>query len=234
LLTRSGPVVGVRTTRIYCRPICRPGRAPRRENCIPFLSAEVAEAEGFRPCKQCRPDIERKAATIRYGVGLTPLGYAFVATTDRGICALLLLESDDPAPGLERLRHDASRALMIEDRATAESILARLTAYLTEGDDCSDLAFDPRGTPFQRRVWEALRKIPRGETRTYAEVAAQISSPGAARAVGAACGANPIGLLIPCHRVVGSGGSLGGYYWGLDRKRALLDLEQQSLVPLEA
>jgi AraC family transcriptional regulator of adaptative response/methylated-DNA-[protein]-cysteine methyltransferase len=234
LPTRSGPVVGVRTTRIYCRPICRPGRAPRPENCIPFLSAEVAEAAGFRPCKQCRPDVVREVPTIRYGVGLTPLGYAFAATTDRGICALLLLESDDPAPGLERLGREVRGAVWIEDRAAAESILARLTAYLYEGDPCFDLAVDPRGTPFQRRVWEALRTIPRGETRTYGEVAAQIGSPGAARAVGAACGANPIGLLIPCHRVVGAGGSLGGYYWGLDRKRELLDLEQRSLVPLGA
>jgi O-6-methylguanine DNA methyltransferase len=161
---------------------------------------------------------------------VTPLGYAFVAMTDRGVCALLLLESDDPAPGLERLRDEVPGAVTIEDRAVAGSILARLTAFLTEGDPCSDLALDPPGTPFQRRVWAALRTIPRGETRTYGEVAAQIGSPSAARAVGAACGANPIGLLVPCHRVVGSGGSLGGYYWGLERKRALLDLERTTLV----
>ncbi len=167
LPTRPGPVVGVRTTRIYCRPICRPGRAPRRENCIPFLSPDVAEAAGFRACKQCRPDVEREVPTIRYGVGVTPLGYAFAARTNRGVCALLLLESDDPAPGLERLRDEVPGAVLIEDRETAGSILARLTAFLIEGDPCSDLALDPRGTPFQRRVWESLRTIPRGETRTY-------------------------------------------------------------------
>src|SRR5512135_666218 len=225
-----GPVVGVRTTRIYCRPVCRPGRAPRRDNCVPFLSPAVARAAGFRPCKQCRPDevsdTEPDAQMIRYGMGETPLGFAFVATTDRGICGLYPLDREDAAPGLGRLRLEFPKAVLIEDHAAVETILARLRGYLYEGDPCSDLPLDPRGTPFQRRVWEALREIPRGETLTYGELAARLGLPGAARAVGAACGANPISLLIPCHRVVRAGGAPGGYYWGLDRKLALLDLER--------
>jgi AraC family transcriptional regulator, regulatory protein of adaptative response / methylated-DNA-[protein]-cysteine methyltransferase len=222
-----GPVVGVRTTRIYCRPVCRPGRAPRRENCVPFLSASVARAAGFRPCKQCRPDAERAALTIRYGMGETPLGFAFVATTDRGICGLYLIDSEDAAPGLVRLRTEFPDAEIFEDLAAVELILSRLCGYLNAGDPCSDLALDPRGTTFQRRVWEALREIPRGETWTYGELAARLGLPGAARAVGAACGANPVSVLIPCHRVVRAGGAMGGNYWGLDRKRALLDLERK-------
>ncbi len=86
-----------------------------------------------------------------------------------------------------------------------------------------------RGTVFRQRVWAALRAIPRGQTRTYGQVAAEVGAPGAARAVGAACGANAVMLLIPCHRVVGAGGSLGGFAAGLDRKRALLELERASI-----
>jgi O-6-methylguanine DNA methyltransferase len=160
-------------------------------------------------------------------MGETPLGFAFVATTDRGICGLYLLDSEDAAPALVRLRTEFPGAELIEDCSAVETILSRLRGYLDEGDPCSDLTLDPRGTTFQRRVWEALRGIPRGETRTYGELAARLGSPGAARAVGAACRANPVSVLIPCHRVVRAGGALGGYYWGLDRKRALLDLERK-------
>jgi AraC family transcriptional regulator of adaptative response/methylated-DNA-[protein]-cysteine methyltransferase len=94
-----------------------------------------------------------------------------------------------------------------------------------------DLPLDIRATSFQRRVWEAIRTIPYGETRTYAEIAAAVGAPAAARAVGQACGANPVSIVIPCHRVVASGGGLGGYGWGLERKRWLLRHEADTPPP---
>ena len=87
---------------------------------------------------------------------------------------------------------------------------------------------DIRGTLFQRRVWQALRRIPAGETRTYAQIAKSIGAPAAVRAVGSACGANPVALLVPCHRAVRTDGGLGGYAWGLERKMKLLELEKKT------
>ena len=137
-----------------------------------------------------------------------------------------MLDDDDPAPSLGRLGAAFTGAEATEDPGSIEPIVARVSALLSDGIPCDDLPLDARGTPFRRRVWDALRAIPRGETRTYGQVAAEIGAEGAARAVGAACGANPVLLLIPCHRVVAAGGSLGGFASGLPLKRALLDLER--------
>lgn len=101
----------------------------------------------------------------------------------------------------------------------------QLDAYFAGGRTFFDLPLAPHGSQFQQRVWAALQEIPYGETKSYGELAARIGSPGAARAVGLANGRNPIGIVIPCHRVIGSNGSLTGYGGGLDKKRALLDLE---------
>jgi O-6-methylguanine DNA methyltransferase len=193
-------------------------------------NAAAARAEGFRPCKQCRPDEAAGSPgppeTIRYGTEPTPFGLAFLALSDRGIAALYLLEGDESAPGLARLRAERPGAELVEDVAAVRSILRGVIAFIY-GDSPAepDLPLDVRGTPFQRRVWDAIRAIPRGETRTYGAVAEELGTPGAARAVGSACGANPVSLLIPCHRVVRAGSGLGGYEWGLDRRSALLDLE---------
>jgi O-6-methylguanine DNA methyltransferase len=154
------------------------------------------------------------------------LGFICAALTDRGICALYLLDADDPAPALARLRADHPATTLVEDQAAVAALLPRVAAYVTEGKDV-DWPLDAPGTTFQKRVWDALRTIPWGETRTYGELARAIGVSGGARAVGAACGANPISLLVPCHRVVASGGALGGYYWGPDRKRALLEMERR-------
>jgi O-6-methylguanine DNA methyltransferase len=199
---------------------------------VPFLDAATAREAGYRPCKQCRPDevggrgLAGPPEPIGFGVGVTPIGLVFVARSDRGICRVDVLDDSEPAPALGRLTRAIAGAGPTEDPAGIRPIVARLSAYLSDGDPCDDLPIDARGTPFQRRVWAALQAIPRGQTRTYGQVAAEIGAAGAARAVGAACGANPLLLLIPCHRVVGSGGSLGGFGAGLDRKRALLDLER--------
>src|SRR5690606_19796588 len=105
----------------------------------------------------------------------------------------------------------------------------QLAAYFAGEASDFDLPLAPRGTPFQQQVWTALRTIPRGETRSYAAIARQIENPDAIRAVGAANGANPIAIIIPCHRVIASDGTLHGYAGGLERKRWLLDLEANSL-----
>lgn len=113
----------------------------------------------------------------------------------------------------------------VEDDAPFAAARDQLTAYFAGERQAFDLPLNPMGTPFQRQVWEALRAIPYGETRSYREIAEQLGRPTASRAVGAANGRNPISVIVPCHRVVGSSGVLTGYAWGLERKRALLDLE---------
>ena len=235
IATDYGPVVGVRTTRIYCRQTCRPGRGPKPENCIPFLNAAVAREAGYRACKQCKPDdsaAPRSAKdstplrSITYGLGVTPIGIVFIAATERGICSLDLLESADPSVSLERLLRRYPGAYVEADTSTADSVVPRLVTYLADGVPIDDIPLDLRGTPFQISVWRTLGTIPRGETMTYRGLALKIGLPaGSARAVGTACGSNPVSLIIPCHRVISTGGGLGGYYWGLDRKRTLLEME---------
>jgi O-6-methylguanine DNA methyltransferase len=115
------------------------------------------------------------------------------------------------------------------DDAALEGWAGALQRNLEGSEPDLDLPLDIRATSFQRRVWEALRAIPYGETRTYGEIAAAVGSPRAARAVGQACGANPVSIIVPCHRVVAEGGKLGGYGWGLERKRWLLDHEAEGM-----
>jgi methylated-DNA-[protein]-cysteine S-methyltransferase len=122
--------------------------------------------------------------------------------------------------------HEPSRVGWEPDDSAFEDVVEQLGAYFAGELTTFDVDLDMVGTEFQRRVWAALRTIPYGETRSYGQIAAQIGSPGAFRAVGLANGRNPIGIIVPCHRVIGSTGSLTGYGGGLDRKRILLDLEK--------
>jgi methylated-DNA-[protein]-cysteine S-methyltransferase len=118
-----------------------------------------------------------------------------------------------------------------DDRAFTDAV-AQLEAYFAGDLMDFSLDLDLVGTPFQRRVWEALLTIPYGETRSYGQIALQIGSPGASRAVGLANGHNPIGIIVPCHRVIGANGSLTGYGGGLERKKNLLDMEKQRVAPV--
>jgi AraC family transcriptional regulator of adaptative response/methylated-DNA-[protein]-cysteine methyltransferase len=163
---------------------------------------------------------------IRYAMTDSPLGRMLVATTDRGLCAVLFADSD-PEGAVELRERFPQAALRRDDENLGETVRDVLTS-LNESRTARTLPFHVRATAFQQRVWTALMAIPRGETRTYAQIAETIGSPKAVRAVGAACGANPIGVLIPCHRAVGSDGKLHGYYWGLHRKRQLLDMEREA------
>jgi AraC family transcriptional regulator of adaptative response/methylated-DNA-[protein]-cysteine methyltransferase len=155
--------------------------------------------------------------TIRYGMTETPLGVLLVAATERGVAAVSL--GDTRRPLETWLSEEFPQATLVRDdegvRPYAEAVLQ------APGTVPLDLA----GTAFQRRVWEELRKIPAGTTRTYSEVAEAIGQPTAVRAVASACARNPAAVVVPCHRVVRRGGGLGGYRWGLDRKQALLDRE---------
>jgi AraC family transcriptional regulator of adaptative response/methylated-DNA-[protein]-cysteine methyltransferase len=161
--------------------------------------------------------------TIRYAVEPCSLGQVLVAATDKGVCAILF---GDSADGLTAdLRQRFPHAALNSGDEDFGRIVASVVAFVEEPRRGLDLPLDIRGTAFQHRVWQELLKVPAGAIATYAEIAQAIGSPKASRAVGAACGANPIAVAVPCHRIVGSGGALTGYAGGLPRKRALLDRE---------
>jgi AraC family transcriptional regulator of adaptative response/methylated-DNA-[protein]-cysteine methyltransferase len=164
-------------------------------------------------------------ALITFAIVESQLGRLLVAMTDRGVCRITL-GSDDVA--MERELHDefAAADVVRDDdalRATVSEVLRRIDGV----EPARDLSVDVQGTAFQLQVWRELTRIPRGETRSYREVAEAVGKPLAARAVGNACGSNPVAIVVPCHRVVASDGGLGGFGWGLDRKRVLLDNEHE-------
>lgn len=160
---------------------------------------------------------------IAYTVADSPLGRMLVAATVRGVCAVRF--GDDESLVAE-LCAEFPRASLVHDADEVEPHVAAVLEHLVGRRLSLDLPLDLAATAFQQRVWEALREIPYGETRTYAQIAELIGQPGAARAVGRACALNPVALAVPCHRVLGSGGKLTGYRWGVERKKILLDHEQ--------
>jgi AraC family transcriptional regulator of adaptative response/methylated-DNA-[protein]-cysteine methyltransferase len=162
-------------------------------------------------------------ATIHFAVGDTSLGAVLVAATGKGVCAIEL--GEDPSALVETLQSRFQKASFIGADTAFEELVARILAQVEHPSARFDLPLDIQGTAFQTRVWEALRRIPLGKTASYAEIAAAIGSPTAARAVAGACAANPVALAVPCHRVVRTGGDLSGYRWGVDRKQALLRRE---------
>jgi AraC family transcriptional regulator of adaptative response/methylated-DNA-[protein]-cysteine methyltransferase len=162
---------------------------------------------------------------IRYALADTPIGRVLVAATDRGICSIRLGGNErDMAAELAR---EFPAATIRRDRNGMSGWVRSLARHLEGREPRLDLPVDVRATAFQWRVYEALRAIPYGETRTYKEVARSIGKPKAARAVGRACATNPVGIIIPCHRVVREGGGLGGYAWGLGLKKQLLESERR-------
>ena len=168
-----------------------------------------------------------EGARVRYAVFDTALGAALVAATAQGVCAVSLGDSAEAL--VDELRSDLWAAEIVRDDAAlgawAEPVLRALAGAPGDHGALRAVPVDVRGTAFQRQVWAALRQIPVGETRSYAEVAAALGRPTAARAVAGACAANRLALVVPCHRVVGADGALQGYRWGPERKRRLLDGE---------
>lgn len=160
--------------------------------------------------------------TIAYALTDSALGRLLVAATARGLCAVRFGEDDAL---VAELRAEYPWAELIEDELGLAPYSEALRTHLI-GRRALDLPTDVSGSDFQHRVWEALRRIPYGETRSYAQVAEMVGRPSAVRAVARACASNPLALVVPCHRVVRTGGLLGGYRWGMDRKRHLLDQER--------
>lgn len=160
---------------------------------------------------------------IQFTVVPSALGQLLVATTARGICAIKLGHDADE---LERLLlGEFSAATIRRDDHIRKDWVQAILDFIAGTEPHLDLPLDVRATAFQKRVWQALQNIPYGETCTYSDIAREIGQPKAVRAVGNACGANPTALIVPCHRVVRSDGSLGGYHWGIERKRQLLAQE---------
>lgn len=158
---------------------------------------------------------------LRFTTGTSPLGPMLVATTARGVCALLL--GDEACTASLQARFP--QAHLREDAKGLTPLLKRVRDWLAQPAGALELELDLQGTPFQRRVWQALQKIPAGATVSYADLARRLRLPTAARAIAGACARNPVALAVPCHRVVRSDGGLSGYRWGVELKRKLLARE---------
>lgn len=162
-------------------------------------------------------------AAIRFAVAQSSLGAILVAATAKGVCAIMM--GDEPDALVRELQDRFGQAALTGDDPAFAGLVAAVVGLAEAPGVSVELPLDIEGTAFQQRVWEALKKIPAGTTATYKDIAESIGDPKAVRAVAQACGANPVALAIPCHRVVRSDGSLSGYHWGVERKRDLLTRE---------
>ncbi len=161
--------------------------------------------------------------SIHFAIGQSSLGNVLVGATDRGVCAIFM--GDDRDALVKDLKRRFPAAQLIPGDKHFTTTVSAVVKLVETPAAAFTLPLDVRGTAFQQRVWQALRMIPPGRTATYTDVAKKIGAPQAVRAVAGACAANPVAVVVPCHRVVRSDGSLSGYRWGVKRKRALLDRE---------
>lgn len=169
-----------------------------------------------------------KNIQVNYTMTDSPLGRMLVAATEKGVCAIAFGDNDQTLA--TDLRERFSNAhLVYDDIATGwlAKAIRFVASQMTEHPAAADFPLDVRATAFQQRVWKALQEIPRGETRSYSGLAAEMGAPAATRAVARACATNPVALVVPCHRIVGKDGGLTGYRWGTERKRQLLDAENR-------
>lgn len=167
-----------------------------------------------------------RGTRIRFATAQCSLGWVLVAATDRGVCAIDL--GDAPGPLVDRLRARFPESELVEGDPEFAEWTAQILAFLDAPHGSLDIPLDILGTAFQRRVWLALREVAPGSTVSYGEIAARIGSPKAARAVAQACASNQLAVAVPCHRIVRKNGELGGYRWGIERKRRLLEREAES------
>jgi AraC family transcriptional regulator of adaptative response/methylated-DNA-[protein]-cysteine methyltransferase len=186
----------------------------------PFY-AKSTQSLGMRPTEYRSSG---RGHEIRFAVAESSLGSLLVAASDKGVCAILL--GDDPDALVRDLQDRFRNAELIGGEREFEKWVAKVVGFIEAPKVGLDLPLDVQGTAFQRRVWQALRKVPAGKTVSYAELARKIGAPTATRAVAQACGANPLAVAIPCHRVVRTDGALSGYRWGVERKRELLARER--------
>jgi AraC family transcriptional regulator, regulatory protein of adaptative response / methylated-DNA-[protein]-cysteine methyltransferase len=162
----------------------------------------------------------RSATTVRYTIAECALGYVAIARTAKGLAAAFI--GDDEEKLARHMEHRFAGA----ERDEPDELAQRVVHALDNATDDLGIPLDPKGTEFQKSVWRALREIPVGATVTYSELAQRIGRPQSVRAVAAACGANPIAVIVPCHRVIGKDGSLTGYAWGIEKKQLLLEREK--------
>ena len=171
-----------------------------------------------------------KGVTISCGSAKTPLGTLMIGATTRGVCFVEFGDSHEAL--LAAIRAEYPAAIVVEMRkpypAQFDAWMTSLVDHLADARQSLDVPIDVRATAFQLKVWRYLQSIPSGDVQTYAEVARAIGQPAAARAVGRACATNPVAIVVPCHRVIRGDGALGGYRWGLERKRVLLDRERRA------
>ena len=184
------------------------------------LYEQAADELGMTPATYGR---HGRGAKIAFTIEQCSLGRLLVAMTQRGLCAVKI--GDNDAELEQELRNEFFAAQVERDDATLGATVKDVLGLIENNAPHQQLPLDIRATAFQRQVWEKLRSIPYGETVSYGEVAKALGNPGAVRAVGRACGSNPVALVIPCHRVVREDQSLGGYRWGLERKKKILDHE---------
>jgi AraC family transcriptional regulator of adaptative response/methylated-DNA-[protein]-cysteine methyltransferase len=221
-------LVTVRTTKVFCRPTCA-SRMPLPQNTDFVATPWEALANGYRPCKRCRPmgpETDRRLVIDRFD---TPLGPMLAAAVDEGLAVLDFADRRAARTALRNATRRLKAFPTIGQHPHLDAVKRQLGEYFAGTRTSFDLPLaTPRGTRFEESVWSWLQTIPPGQTRTYAEGAMAVGRPQAVRAIGRANGANPVAIVVPCHRVIGSDGDLTGYGGGLWRKRALLDLEQHT------
>ena len=215
-------VAGVRTTGIFCRPSCR-ARKPLPQNVVYLADAAAARAAGYRACLRCHPEAGTPVHLRRVD---TEIGAMLLGATRNAVVLADFAERRMLPSQLAAIRR---RIGPVADAPPAPPMLDELERqireYLAGGRTTFDIPLDAPASKFQERVWAELRRIPYGGTVSYRELAARVGAPAASRAVGRANGSNRLALIIPCHRVVASGGGLGGYGGGIDAKRRLLAME---------
>ncbi len=201
----------------------RDAKEPAGFNANGRFYATSSETLGMTPSQFRRgaPDAE-----IKFAVGECSLGVVLVAASEMGVCAILF--GDDAESLRNDLKKQFPRARLVGGDEAFEALTTKVIDFVEAPGSGLDLPLDVRGTAFQHRVWDALRRIPAGATASYAEIAKSIGAPKSVRAVARACASNRIAVAIPCHRVVASDGSLSGYRGGVERKRALLAKEAKS------
>jgi AraC family transcriptional regulator of adaptative response/methylated-DNA-[protein]-cysteine methyltransferase len=187
------------------------------------LYERTASQLGMTPDKYRRGAI---AAPVRYTLSDSPLGRMLIAATDKGICAIQFANSDEEL--IHGLKHEFPFASRRRDDEAMQAWRNDLLRQMRGQELNAMLPLDIQATAFQRRVWTYLQSIPSGATRSYSQVAKAIGQPTASRAVARACASNPVAVAIPCHRIVRNNGDMGGYRWGIERKKALLEMEQES------
>jgi AraC family transcriptional regulator of adaptative response/methylated-DNA-[protein]-cysteine methyltransferase len=171
--------------------------------------------------------MNQKQTLVHYGRGQTLVGEAVLCWTAKGICALRLLDDRGLAAALKEIQQQFPKWDLQEQPTGVRAKFQQVDDWLAGTVQPKQLELDLHGTPFQQRVWREMLKVPHGQTWSYTELARRVGKPNAVRAAASACARNPVGLLVPCHRIVRQDGSLGGYYWGLEKKQYLLEHERR-------